>query len=145
VGNLIYATLSHRISRSVLLIGGFLVRALTFIVFVAVPAWWVIAGAIFIGAVALEPVNPLWMTLMQERVPAGLRGRAFGVATAVGTSTFPIGIIVYGYLLDGLDLETTLIIFVLANLLVPATMILNPILRNLNTPDPVPVPGSSPG
>jgi MFS family permease len=134
VGNVIYATMNRRLPRTWLLLGGFAVRAIAFTVLIVVPPWWVIAAAIFLGAVALEPVNPLWMTIMHERVPAGMRGRVFGVATAIGAATFPIGVIVYGSLLDGIGLEATLVIFVLLNLLVPAQMILNPALRDLQPP-----------
>jgi MFS family permease len=133
-GNAIYAALSDRFPRRALIITGFGVRALAFTVFAFVPPWWIIAAAIFIGAVALEPVNPLYHTIMQERIPAGMRGRVYGVATAIQVSTFPIGIMFYGYLLDSIGLESTLLVFVLANLLLPIMLAIIPALRNLKAP-----------
>ena len=132
VGNAIYAARSDRFPRRGLILAGFGIRALAFTVFAFVPPWWVVAAAIFIGAVALEPINPLYHTIMQERIPAGMRGRVYGVASAIQVSTLPIGIMVYGFLLDGIGLETTLILFVVANLLLPVTMAINPFLRNLH-------------
>jgi len=131
VGNAIYTALSGRLPRRDIIIGGFGIRALAFTVFVFVPSWWIIAAAIFIGAVALEPVNPLYHTIMQERIPAGMRGRIYGFSNAIQMTTFPIGIVIYDFLLDNQGLSTTLVIFVIANLLVPLSMILNPYLRQL--------------
>jgi predicted MFS family arabinose efflux permease len=135
VGNLIFAALSHKLPRSGLLIGGFAIRAIAFLVLFVVPQWWVVAAAIFVGAVALEPVNPLWMTIMHERVPPGLRGRVFSAALAIGMGTLPIGMVAYGFLLDRLGLETTLAIFAIANLLVPISMALIPALRAIGPPE----------
>jgi MFS family permease len=135
VGNLIFATLNHRLSRSGILIGGFALRALAFLVFFFVPPWWVVAAAIFVGAVALEPVNPLYMTILHERVPAGMRGRIFSVAGALGAGTLPLGIVAYGFLLDRVGLESTLAIFAIVNLLVPISMALAPVLRRIQPPE----------
>lgn len=134
VGNAIFVGLSGRLPRRELIIVGFGVRALAFLVFAFVPPWWVVALAIFIGAVALEPVNPLSQTILQERVPAGMRGRVFGVVSAIQVCTLPIGIMMYGFLLDGIGLQNTLILFVVLNLLVPISLIVNPYLRELKTP-----------
>lgn len=78
IGNGLYVALSHRLSRGAILIGGFAVRALAFSVMILSPDWWIVAAAVFVGAVALEPINPMTMTVMQEQVPAGMRGRVFG-------------------------------------------------------------------
>jgi hypothetical protein len=40
----------------------------------------------------------------------------------------------YGYLLDSIGLESTLLVFVLANLLLPITLVVNPALRHLKPP-----------
>lgn len=137
-GNGIYVAISDRFPRRTLILVGFGVRALAFTVLAFVPPWWVVAGAIFIGAVALEPVNPLFHTIMQERIPAGMRGRVYGVGSAIQATTFPVGIMVYGFLLDGIGLEATLVLFVIVNLLVPLSMALNPAFRRLNKPAATP-------
>lgn len=132
IGNVIYATLSHRITRRQMLLGGFLVRGLAFTVLIFTPPWWVIALAIFIGAVALEPVNPLSMTMMQERVPQGMRGRAFSAVAAIQACALPIGLVVYGSLLDRIGTSATLALFVAVNLAFPVWMCVVPALRHLD-------------
>ena len=137
VGNLVYAAVAPRLSRSRLLFGGFSIRALCFTVLLAVPPWWVIAAAIFVSASTFEPINPMSMSVMQEQVPAGLRGRVFGAVSAVGASTLPLGVLVYGFLMSALGLETTLAIFVAVNVALPLAMLLLPSLRDIPRPSTV--------
>lgn len=134
IGNLVYVTLSHRLSRSRVLIGGFAIRALAFSVLLAMPEWWAVAAAVFIGAVALEPINPMTMTILQEQVPSGMRGRVFGARGALQASTLPIGIVVYGFLISSLGLHATLIVFVILNLILPVLMASSSVLRALTRP-----------
>jgi hypothetical protein len=116
------------------MIGGFAVRALSFWVLVTMPSLEVIAAAIFINALFLEPVNPLYMTVMQERVPARMRGRVFGASMAIGMSTRPLGLIGYGYLLEATSLQTTLIFLASVNLLLPLGMLLVPAFHSMEKP-----------
>lgn len=132
VGNAIFVGMSERLPRRAIFAFGFGIRALAFLVFAFVPPWWIVALSILIGAIALEPVNPLSQSLLQERVPAGMRGRVFGVVSAIQVSTLPLGIMMYGLLLDGLGLQTTLTLFVIVNLLVPLSLIVNPYLKQLD-------------
>jgi len=131
VGNLIFAGLHRHLPRSVVIIGGFAMRAIAFWVLFFVPPWGVIAGAIFMGAVLFEPINPLSMTIYQERVPAGMRGRVFSARIALGSGTLPVGIVVYGYLLDRIGLDATLVLFVIVNTALPIAMYLHPVLRTI--------------
>lgn len=100
------------------------------------PPWWVIAAAIFIGAVAFEPINPMTMSITQEQVPAGMRGRVFGASTAIQAGTLPLGILMFGFLMESLGLQTTLVIFVIVNCVLPIGMVLLKPLRNIQRPQP---------
>jgi MFS family permease len=136
VGNLVYITIGMRLSRSAILLGGFAIRGLAFAVMLAMPPWWVIAAAIFVGAVALEPINPMTMTIFQEQVPAGMRGRVFGVQGAIASATLPVGIVIYGFLMSAIGMEATLVIFVALNLALPIWMAFVPQLRHIERPSP---------
>jgi len=140
-GNLLFVTVGMRFSRSAILLGGFAIRAVAFSVLLFMPPWWVIAIAIFIGAVALEPINPMYMSVMQEQVPSGMRGRVFGAAGAVAMSTFPLGILVFGFLMSSIGMEATLAVFVALNLALPLWMASVPTLRRIARPEPVEVAG----
>jgi MFS family permease len=141
-GNLVYVTIASRMSRSAIFLGGFAIRAIAFSVMIFSPSWWVIALAIFIGAVALEPINPMSMSIMQEQVPSGMRGRVFGAQTAIGAGTFPAGLVIYGFLMSNLGLQPTLVLFVILNLTLAAGLFLIPGLRRIPSPAPVPIASS---
>jgi MFS family permease len=131
VGNLLYVSIESQLSRSAIYLGGFAVRAVCMTVLLTMPPWWVIAIAIFIGAVGLEPVNPLSMSIRQEQTPPGMRGRVFGATGSVMAVAMPVGIVVYGYLMSGIGLERTLQLFVALNLALPAVMAMIPALRRI--------------
>jgi MFS family permease len=136
VGNLLYVTIGMRLSRSTILLGGFAVRGLAFAVMLTMPPWWVIAAAIFIGAVALEPINPMTMTVFQEQVPTGMRGRVLGVQGAIASATLPVGIIIYGFLMSAIGMQATLVLFVAVNCAFPIWMATVPHLRGIARPSP---------
>ena len=143
VGNLVYAVTAPRLPRSALLFGGFAIRALCFTVLLTMPPWWVIAAAIFVSASTFEPINPMSMSVMQEQVPAGLRGRVFGAVGAMGASALPVGVLVYGFLMASLGLQATLGIFVALNVALPVAMLLLPSLRDIGRPEPGNATGQS--
>jgi MFS family permease len=133
VGNVLYLAIRNRISRSALYISGFTIRAACFSVFLFTPTWWQIAIAIFVGAVALEPVNPMTMSVRQEQVPPQLRGRVFGALSSMRATVYPASVVVFGFLLTALGIERTLILFVILNGLLPVVLVMQPVLRHIPT------------
>lgn len=136
IGAALYAIGGHRMSRRLILIGGFLVRALTFWIIVPIPPVWVISFSIVVNAIALEPVNPLVMTVLQERVPERMRGRVFGTIRAIGMATMPAGMLLYGFLLEGVGLRPTLYVLATVNLALPIGMLFVPAFRDMRSPAP---------
>lgn len=131
LGALLFAVFGHRMPRRATILTGFTIRALSFWVLVVMPPVGVVVVAIVINATALEPTNPLVMTIFQERIPDGMRGRVFGTIGAISAATMPIGMIVYGLLMTELGLQTTLYIFATVNLSVPLVLALVPAIRAL--------------
>ncbi|HEV2528841.1 MAG TPA: MFS transporter [Thermomicrobiales bacterium] len=132
IGNLVFVAIARRVSRRTIYYGGFLVRALCLAVMLTMPPWWVIAGAIVIGAIAFEPINPTLMAIRQERVPAGMRGRVFGAMGALGMMAQPVGLLGYGFLLEAMAIDGALRIFVLLNLALPVALLLIRALRRMD-------------
>lgn len=131
LGNFLYIRIVNRVSRSAIMLSGFAIRALAFTVMLTMPSWWVVAIAIFIGAVALEPVNPMSITMLQEIVPNGMLARVLGLATALNLLSMPVGMMMYGFLVTSQGLERALQIFVALNLALPVLMVCMPVLRHL--------------
>lgn len=136
LGNAVYTLMGPRIPRRVIFIGGFAVRACAFWVLVTMPAWWMIAAVIFVAAVLFEPINPLEMTITQERVPPGLRARVFGAMSALSAGTLALGILAYGWLIDDIGLAPTLLLLAIVNSALPLAMFAIPGLRAMPRPAP---------
>jgi MFS family permease len=131
LGNLLYIKIVNRVSRSAIMLSGFAIRGLAFTVMLMMPEWWVVAIAMFVGAVALEPVNPMSITMLQEIVPDGMLARVLGLASAMNLLTMPVGMMSYGFLVTSHGLERALQIFVALNLALPVLMVCMPTLRHL--------------
>ena len=78
LGNIIFAIFGHRLPRFGTFLVGYGVRALSFWILIGLPSLPILALCIIINATALEPANPLYMTIMQERVPPSCAGASSG-------------------------------------------------------------------
>jgi MFS family permease len=134
VGNAIFLALGPRLPRRGTIVLGYAVRALTFWVLIPLPPLAIVAGSIVVNASFLEPANPIVMTVFQERVPAGMRGRVFGALMAIGATTRPIGYLMYGLLIEQIGLRDTLVVLAVVNLLVPLAAWLAPSWRDMERP-----------
>ncbi len=131
LGNFLYIKIVNRVSRSAIMLSGFAIRGLAFAVMLTMPEWWVVAIAIFVGAVALEPVNPMSITMLQEIVPDGMLARVLGLVSAMNLLTMPVGMMMYGFLVTSQGLERALQMFVALNLALPVLMVCMSTLRHL--------------
>ncbi len=132
-GLVLYGAFGSRLPRRFVLIGGFAVRAISFWVMVARPSITILLASIAINALCLEPVNPLVTSILQERTPAGLRGRVFGAFSAIGIGTLPIGIMIGGFLLGGPGLMPTLVIISVASAAHVASLFAIPAFRAMSS------------
>lgn len=130
-GNLLYAWRGYLLPRRSLVIGGFAGRALVFWLFVSEPSAAMLALMMLVSGVMLEPVNPLFLTFLQERTPAGMRGRVFAASAALSIGTLPLGMLAYGFVLEWLGLSATLVILATINLLLPVLMFFSRALRRM--------------
>ncbi len=133
VGNGLYLTIGPGLPRRRVVIVGYLVRALTFCILPFSPPLWAMCASIFLNAVCLEPVNPILLTVFQERVPAGMRGRVFGILRASAAGVRPIGLMTYGAVAGSLGLQTALIVVAVVNFGVPIVSWIAPGLRQLDS------------
>jgi MFS family permease len=136
-GNLLYAWRGYLLPRRLVVIGGFAARAGVFCLLVFQPSALGLAILMFASGIVLEPVNPIFHTILQERVPARMRGRVFAAVMAVGMASMPVGMIAYGFLIELAGMQATLIVLAAVNLLLPLTMFFTRALRNM---DPVSTP-----
>jgi len=129
-----------RLPRRAAIIVGFTVRVMTFWVLVAMPPLGIIFAAIVVNAVFFEPTNPIWMTIVHERVPEAMRGRVLGAYLSLSYATRSVGVLVYGLLLERIGLRETLIVMASVNAVVPLMLWLAPALRTMPAPGASAVP-----
>jgi MFS family permease len=131
VGAAFYAVYGHRLPRRATLLTAFTVRALTFWVLVAMPPLGVVVAAIVLNAAVFEPCNPMAQTILQERVPDGMRGRVFGTIDSIATAAYPIGMVAWGFAIAELGLQTSLYVFATVNLALPLIIAAVPVFRQM--------------
>jgi len=83
----------------------------------------------------LGSVNPLSATIFQERVPAALRGRVFGLMTSIGFLAIPIGRVIAGFTLDAFDLRFTFLAIAVGYVAIIAAILPNRSLRAMDAPE----------
>jgi MFS family permease len=90
----------------------------------------ILAVALGVGLMA-GPFNPFLDTVFQQRVPSRMRGRVFGLRSALMMSATPLGVLAGGALISAAGIRTTLVVQVIAMLLAIGWMMLSPTLREL--------------
>jgi MFS family permease len=132
VGGLIYGAIGHRLPRYATFVGMFILTSLYtwgFALFLPFPM--ILVGAAIAG-VGSGPLNPIIDTVIFERVPADMRGRVLGTIQAGAWMTMPLGMLLAGVLTELLGLRTLLLAVALAYVATTLSMLLNPVLRQLN-------------
>ena len=137
VGTLLFGTIGHRLPRRLTYGIGYIIGgALNFWVFLFLPvlpiliAWQIIAG------LAIASVNPIFFTVMQERLPDEMRARVFGAMGAGVLAGIPLGTFISGYVVAWLGLQMTLLIMGVLYLVTTLSLLVNPALKGLEKPSP---------
>lgn len=96
------------------------------------PPMVVMVAALGLAGVIGGPLNPLSVTVRQERIPPALRGRVFSAFSAIAMASSPLGIVGAGVLTEQYGLPTTLLVLAVGYTLICAAMWVAPVLHELN-------------
>jgi predicted MFS family arabinose efflux permease len=99
-GSLSAARLSARLGRRRLLALAFAGTGAGLLLVATGPPLLVMVAVLALAGVASGPVNPIAFTVMQERVPAAIRGRVFGAVLGGVLVAAPVGMIGFGALAE---------------------------------------------
>jgi MFS family permease len=145
-----FAWFGHKLPRRLIFIGGLCGIGASYWILTLLPGLWVTVAVLFTLGVLAGPVNPLLSTISQERVPADMRGRVFGMMAAIALSMMPIGRLIGGALIDWIGLSGTLLVQAIGFAGAGVVMIMLPALKllderpSLGTPEMVqPAPSTS--
>jgi MFS family permease len=107
VGAFGYGWISARIERKVLVRMILIGSAVSIIPMAFLPPLPLLMVAGFFLGLSWGPYNPLMSTLVQQRVPAHLQGRVFGVQTAVFYAAPPLGMVLAGLSVERFGVSAT--------------------------------------
>ena len=105
-----FGLVGARVRRRRLFTGVFLVVPLTFAVITLVPSLPVVFAMLLTIGAAAGSLVPLMATIRQERSPSRLLPYVVGLSTATIPVAAPIGVLVTGFLIDGVGLHRTLLL-----------------------------------
>lgn len=132
VGAIVTFAWGERLPRRAVFAGSFILSGLLFWALAALPPLPITIGVLAIAGLASGPLNPILLTVVQELVPASMRGRIFGALAAVANMAVPFGVVLAGYLLDLIHLQSVLFFVAICYSLVTLSLLFNPVLHEMN-------------
>ncbi|MGH9175419.1 MAG: MFS transporter, partial [Vicinamibacterales bacterium] len=107
---LAFAAIGHRLPRRETYIGCFMLAAAMLFPLALTPPL-IVAALVMVGkGIGAGPLNPILMTISQERIPPELRGRVLGVITSLAWIAIPVGRLGSGLLIERIGLIPTLVV-----------------------------------
>jgi len=131
-GGLLYSVVAPRLSRRKTFAAGCFAVALVFLVLALAPPYALAMTAMVIMGLAGGPLNPILMSIRQERVPLPYRARVFGTITAIAWVAIPLGQLGGGYLVEWLGVNACLAGVAIAYLAVVAAYLINPVFHEMD-------------
>ena len=107
IGAFGYGWISARIQRRTLMRMIMIGSSVSIIPMVFLPPLPILMAAGFLLGLAWGPYSPLLNTLVQQRIPAHLHGRVFGVQTAVFYAAPPLGMVLSGLSVENYGVKFT--------------------------------------
>jgi MFS family permease len=123
IGSFGYGWISKRVSRKTLIRLIMLGSAISIIPMAFLPALPLLMAAGFFLGLSWGPYSPLVNTLVQQRIPAHLQGRVFGIQTAVFYVAPPLGMVLAGLSVERFGVSTTYV-FLAAILSITSVLVL---------------------
>jgi MFS family permease len=132
VGVILFGRFGPRLRRRVVFSGGFIGAALAFGVLPFEPGLAAtLVGCLAVG-IAAGPINPVMLTVFQERTPVDLRGRVFGLLTSISWSAMPLGRVAGGLLIESAGLRLTLTLIAIGYLMPGVAVLLIPLFARID-------------
>jgi MFS family permease len=131
-GVTLYAGFAQRLQRRSILTAALLVLTVPLTLLSLLPGIVISVAALVAVGLARGPVTPLLMTVVQERTPATMRGRVFGLMNAVALAALPVGLVGCGWLVESVGLQQTLVGITAGVLMLALGALVNPVLRHLD-------------
>jgi predicted MFS family arabinose efflux permease len=133
-GSICFGAVGHRVRRWPLFLVWLVGSLVAYGFFALRPSVLPLLTLLALWGLTLGSVNPLSATIYQERIPAALRGRVFGLMTSIGFLAIPIGRIVAGFTLDAFDMRWTFLGIAAGYVAIILVVLANRALRTMDRP-----------
>lgn len=135
LGSLVAAAYGERLPRFRIYVLAFLITGLPRFLVLAVDAPLVAVLAVsVVGGIASGFLNPILGAVFFERVPAPLLGRVSSLNSAIAWSLMPLGGVLGGLVVDGLGVDTGLMVIGVAYLAATMAPLVIPSFRAMDRP-----------
>ncbi len=131
-GTLLFAVTGRRLPRRRTFLTAFALAPLIgYATLVATPPLLIAVAGVAIAGVVSGPINPILLTVVQERTPPHLAGRVFGTLSALAGIGVPVGLVVVGLIVEQVGVVTTIAVMGVLYVAVMLGMNLNRSLRDM--------------
>jgi MFS family permease len=129
---LLFGAVGHRWPRRGTFIAAFIAVCPMIGVLALTPPLWVAVTAHGLMGLAAGPINPVLATVFQERIPATMRGRVFGLLSSIALCAFPLGLFIGGFLVEWIGLRILFVLLCCGYFAVTLSTLAVPALREMN-------------
>jgi len=135
VGTIIFGGIGHRLPRRLTYAIGYTIGgALNFWIYLFLPIFPILIFWQIIAGLAISPVTPIALTVVQERLPTEMRARVFGTISASILIGIPLGTFLSGFMVTWFGLSATLFVMGAVYLITTLSLLVNPAMRKMERP-----------
>jgi MFS family permease len=132
IGTIIFSAIAPRLSRRKTFVACFLMAAPVGLLLSLVPPFPLAVLVIFVMGIFAGPLNPILMSVRQERVPIQYRARVFGTLTTLAFIAIPLGQLAGGYAVERLGVRPVFALVSVVYIAAVVSMFFSPVLREMD-------------
>jgi MFS family permease len=129
IGSLLYSLVADRLPRRVTYALAYAAGVAPFSLILFVPPVVVGAAAMLLSSAAMGPLQPLRLTIQQERTPEAMRSRVFGTSNAVMFLAAPAGTVLFSTMAQGQGVIFTIVMMWLIWIGIAIAVCVSPVFR----------------
>lgn len=132
VGTIIFSSIAPHLSRRKTFIASFSIIGLVGLALSTAPPYPIAIIVMLVMGLASAPLNPILMSIRQERVPVQYRARVFGSLTAIAFVAIPLGQLAGGLLIEWMGVQPFIAMVAIIYLTVVVSFVFNPVLHEMD-------------
>lgn len=132
LSTIVFSAIAPRLSRRLTFIACFIALGPVMALVASAPMFPIAVGTMFTMGLLAGPLNPILMSIRQERVPIAYRARVFGTLTTLSFIAIPLGQLLGGYVVEWIGVQMSLMIVAVSYSGVVLTFLVNPVLREMD-------------